>query len=86
MEVMNVEKRLRELIAKHCRVNGGQIGLDERFMNDLGADSLDLVELLIDVENAFRLYIPREDAHKILTLRKAIAVVEKNLDSRSHEK
>jgi acyl carrier protein len=60
----DVEARVKEIIINKLGVEDSQITLEASFTNDLGADSLDTVELVMEFEKAFNLQIPDEDAEK----------------------
>ncbi len=62
------EDRVREIIAKELEVDVKQITSEAKFIEDLGADSLDIVELVMALEEEFGLDIPDEDADKLKTV------------------
>lgn len=68
----DVEKRVKEIIVSKLGVDEAQITPEASFTNDLGADSLDTVELVMEFEKAFNVQIPDEDAEKISTVGDAI--------------
>jgi acyl carrier protein len=61
----DLEKRVKEIIVAKLGVDEAQITNEASFTNDLGADSLDTVELVMEFEKAFNIQIPDEDAEKI---------------------
>ncbi len=63
------EERIKEIIVEQLGVEKDQITLDASFIDDLGADSLDTVELVMAFEEEFDIEIPDEDAEKIRTVR-----------------
>ena len=65
-------RRLRDLIANALRVNPADVKPAASFIDDLGADSLDIVELVMAIEKEFGIEIPDEDAEKIATVQDAI--------------
>ncbi len=65
---MSTEKRLKEIIIKQMDVGERPVTLETSFVNDLDADSLDIVELVMELEDAFDVSIPDEDAEKIQTV------------------
>ena len=73
---MAIEDRIREIIGDQLGVPAGQIVPEASFMDDLGADSLDVVELVMAIEEAFDLEIPDDDAEKINTIQDAISYVD----------
>ena len=62
------EDRVREIIAKELEVDPKQISPEAKFIEDLGADSLDIVELVMALEEEFGIDIPDEDADKLKTV------------------
>ncbi len=73
----NIEERVKKIVAEQLGVKE-QIANDASFVDDLGADSLDTVELVMALEEEFECEIPDEDAEKITTVQQAIDYVEKN--------
>ena len=69
---MDLEKKVKEIIMDKLGVDEGQITPEASFTNDLGADSLDTVELIMGFEEEFSVSIPDEDAEKISTVGDAI--------------
>ena len=72
----DIEAKVKEIIINKLGVDGGQITPEASFTNDLGADSLDTVELVMEFEKAFNLQIPDEDAEKIGTVGDAIKYIK----------
>ncbi len=68
----DLEARVKKIIAEQLGVEESQVINDKAFIADLGADSLDTVELVMALEDAFEIEIPDEDAEKILTVQNAI--------------
>jgi len=66
-----VLERIREHLATELEVDGGRIDASTRFKEDLEADSLDLVELVVELEDSYGVRIPDEEAAKILTVGQA---------------
>ncbi len=73
---MSVEQKVKQIIAEQLGVDESQVDLTASFVEDLGADSLDIVELTMAFEEAFDLEIPDEDAEKISTVKDAIEYIE----------
>jgi len=73
--VANVESKVKEIIIEKLGVDASQITDGASFTNDLGADSLDTVELIMEFEKAFNLTIPDEDAEKIGTVGDAVKYI-----------
>lgn len=65
---MSVEPRIKKIIEEQLGVEGDRIKPDASFIDDLGADSLDIVELVMAMEEEFDLEIPDEDAEKLRTV------------------
>lgn len=70
-------ERVREIIVEQLGVNPEQLTPEAKFVEDLGADSLDTVELVMALEEEFGTEIPDEEAEKLTTVGEAIAYVEK---------
>lgn len=68
----DIDAKVKEIIVSKLGVDEGQITPEASFTNDLGADSLDTVELVMEFEKAFNIQIPDEDAEKISTVGDAI--------------
>lgn len=64
--------RMKAIIAKQLEVDEASVNEDSSFQKDLNADSLDLVELIMSIEEEFDVTIPDKDAEKILTVRDAL--------------
>jgi acyl carrier protein len=69
----DVEAKVKEIIVNKLGVDEAQVTLQASFTNDLGADSLDTVELVMEFEKSFNLQIPDEDAEKIATVGDAVS-------------
>ena len=72
----DLEKLIRKLVAEQLDVTEEQVTSEARFIDDLGADSLDIVELVMTIEEEFDIEIPDEAAEGIATVGDAIAYVE----------
>jgi acyl carrier protein len=68
----NVDQRVKKIVAEQLGVNESEIKSESRFVDDLGADSLDTVELVMALEEEFETEIPDEEAEKITTVQQAI--------------
>ena len=68
----NVEQRVKKIVAEQLGVNEAEIKTDSSFVDDLGADALDTVELVMALEEEFETEIPDEEAEKITTVQQAI--------------
>jgi acyl carrier protein len=72
-----VAEKVKQIIVEQLGVDEGQVDLTASFVDDLGADSLDIVELVMKFEEDFELDIPDEDAENIKTVKDAIDYIEK---------
>jgi acyl carrier protein len=68
----SIEERVRKIVVEQLGVKEEEVNLDASFVDDLGADSLDTVELVMALEEEFETEIPDEDAEKITTVKEAI--------------
>ena len=73
---MSAEERVIEIVSEQMRVSKDQVTRETSFVNDLGADSLDTVELVMEFEEEFDITIPDEEAEKIQTVGQAIDYIE----------
>lgn len=73
-----VQEKIKQIIVDELGVDEAEVTENARFIEDLGADSLDLVELVMRFEEEFDIEIPDEDAEKIQAVRDAYAYVEQN--------
>jgi len=71
----NIDDRVKKIIAEQLGIEENKVVADASFIGDLGADSLDTVELVMALEEQFDTEIPDEDAQKILTVKDAIDYV-----------
>ncbi len=74
-----VEKRVIEIIVEQLKVSPEEVTLEASFIDDLGADSLDLVELIMAMEEEFGLEISDEDAEKIQTVQDAVTYISEHM-------
>lgn len=75
----NIEQKIIKTVAETLRVEESSISPESKFVDDLGADSLDLVELMMAFEAAFDCDIPDEEASKIATSADAVSYVQKHI-------
>lgn len=73
---MSVADKVKQIIVEQLGVDENQVDPSASFVDDLGADSLDIVELVMAFEEAFDLDIPDEDAEKIKTVKDAVDYIE----------
>jgi len=73
-----VEDKVKQIIVEQLGVDEGEVTPNASFVDDLGADSLDTVELVMAFEEAFDIEIPDEDAEKIRTVKDATDYIEKH--------
>lgn len=75
---MSIEAKVKEIIVEQLGVDANQVTDEAAFVDDLGADSLDTVELVMALEEKFNIEIPDEEAEKISTVGDAIDYLKKN--------
>jgi len=75
---MAVEEKVKQIIVEQLQVDEAEVTPTASFQEDLGADSLDVVELVMQFEEAFDLEIPDEEAEKIKTVQDAVDYIKKN--------
>ncbi len=73
-----IETKVKEIIVEKLGVEESEVTLEASFTNDLGADSLDTVELIMEFEKEFGITIPDDQAEKIATVGDAVAYIENN--------
>jgi acyl carrier protein len=79
-EMASIQEQVYEIIQRKLSVNAEQITPEASFTEDLGADSLDTVELVMDLEEQFNITIPEEDQEKLRTVQDAIDYLESHLE------
>jgi acyl carrier protein len=79
-DVSDIVEDVKKIIEDKLGVNSDQITMEASFIDDLGADSLDQVELVMDFEDKFEVDIPDEDAEKMRTVGEAIDYLKERLD------
>ena len=72
----NIEQRVKKIVAEQLGVNEADVRNESSFVNDLGADSLDTVELVMALEEEFETEIPDEEAEKITTVQQAVDYIK----------
>lgn len=74
----NIVERVKKIVAEQLGVNEADVKIESSFVDDLGADSLDTVELVMALEEEFECEIPDEDAEKITTVQEAVNYIVAN--------
>ncbi len=69
---MEIENKVREIVCQQLDVDGDQVKMETSFVDDLGADSLAVVELVLALEEAFEIDIPDEDTERLRTFKDAV--------------
>jgi|TARA_B100001996_G_scaffold295556_1_gene235825 acyl carrier protein len=75
----NIDERVKSIVVKQLGVKEEDVKNESKFIDDLGADSLDTVELVMALEEEFETEIPDEEAEKITTVQEAIDYINNNL-------
>ena len=75
---MSIEERVRKIVCEQLGVSDDEVNVDASFVDDLGADSLDTVELVMAFEEEFDLEIADEEAEKISTVQEAVNYINSN--------
>ncbi len=78
----SVDERVKQIIVEQLGVDEAEVTPTASFVDDLGADSLDTVELVMAFEEGFGIEIPDEDAEKITTVKDAVAYIEKHAQAK----
>ena len=78
MSEKSIEQRVKEIIVEQLGVNADQVTPEAKFIEDLGADSLDTVELVMALEEEFETEIPDDQAEKITTVQQAVDFILAN--------
>lgn len=77
---LSVEERVKKIVCEQLGVDESAVSSEASFVNDLGADSLDTVELVMALEEEFHTEIPDSEAEKITTVGQAVEYIQKNLN------
>jgi len=75
---VNTIDRVKGIVADQLGLDADQVAAEARIKDDLGADSLDMVELIMELEEAFGMKIAEEDMRQILTIQDVVDYIEKN--------
>jgi acyl carrier protein len=81
-QCMDVAQKVKQIIVEQLGVDESQVDDNASFVDDLGADSLDIVELVMAFEEAFEIEIPDEDAEKIITVKDSIDYIQNRVSSK----
>ncbi|MDD3877360.1 MAG: acyl carrier protein [Bacteroidales bacterium] len=74
-----IQEKVKNIIVEKLGVDANEVTLEASFTNDLGADSLDTVELIMEFEKEFELQIPDDQAEKINTVGEAVSYIQNNI-------
>ena len=80
--VQEIEEKVVSIVSEQMGVDKAEISMETSFINDLNADSLDTVELVMELEDEFDMNIPDEDAEKIQTVGAAVSFIQTHLDDK----
>lgn len=80
---VEIEEKVIQIVSEQLSVDKGEISRSTSFVNDLNADSLDTVELVMELEDEFDLTIPDEEAEKLKTVGEAIDYIKKHTEGKS---
>lgn len=80
----DIEARVKKIVVEQLGVKEEEVTTDASFVDDLGADSLDTVELVMALEEEFETEIPDEDAAKIITIKDAVQYVVNRMDKETN--
>ena len=75
---MSILEQVKEVVVEQLDVNADEVKEESKFVEDLGADSLDVVELVMALEEKFEIEIPDDEAEKISTVGDAVKYIENN--------
>ena len=84
-DIQEIEKKVIDIISEQMGVDKAEITRETSFINDLNADSLDTVELVMEFEDEFDMSIPDEEAEKIQTVGAAVDYIVKAIKSKNQE-
>ena len=80
---VEIEEKVVQIVSEQMSVDKKEISRETSFVNDLNADSLDTVELVMELEDEFDLTIPDEEAEKLKTVGEAIDYIKKHIETKS---
>jgi acyl carrier protein len=79
MDSAQLEQKIKEIVVERLGVDEAKVTMEASFIDDLGADSLDTVELVMAFEEAFGIEIPDEDAEKMVTVKDALGYLNQHV-------
>ncbi len=80
---VEIEEKVFQIVSEQPSVDKGELARETSFVNDLNADSLDTVELVMELEDEFDLTIPDEQAEKLKTVGEAVDYIQKQMEEKS---
>lgn len=83
MTSQNLESKVIQIISTQLAIESDDISGDSNFVEDLGADSLDIVELVMEIEDEFDLEIPDEDVENLSTVQDVVNYLNKNIQAKT---
>jgi acyl carrier protein len=81
--VAEIEEKVIQIVSEQMSVDKGEVSRDTSFVNDLNADSLDTVELVMELEDEFDLTIPDEEAENLKTVGEAINYIQGHIEGKA---
>jgi len=78
--VAEIKEKVIQIVSEQMSVDKGEVSRDTSFVNDLNADSLDTVELVMELEDEFDITIPDEEAEKLKTVGEAVDYIQNHLE------
>ncbi len=78
-----IEQKVKEIVGEQMGVDASEMTSETSFINDLNADSLDTVELVMELEDEFDMSIPDEEAEKLQTVGAAVDFIEKQIEAKA---
>ena len=79
METEEIFEKVKTVIVEHLGIDEASVRMDSSFLDDLGADSLDIVEFIMALEEEFGIEIPDEDVEKIVTVKDVVEYISENI-------
>mgnify|MGYP000917336025 CR=1 FL=1 len=79
MTTEQIFERVRDMLSEQLRIDAKDIKMEDNFIDDMNADSLDIVEMVMSMEQEFDISIPDEEAERIKTVGDAVAFIKENM-------